>query len=771
MSEIESVSAMIAPDIQGVVDAARHEAQARACFFVGVEHLFVALAKWESGRLARAVESVDVDAKSLRDAVRRFAGIGGPEVPFAAPAVVTPRLRRVVHDAASRANARGETLAGEADLIAAILADPDASPTIVLRGAGLDITAIENAIAASAAEAVPVAGENKVAARELAPGSILARFGRDLTALARKGSLPIALGRDTEVREVLRALCRQTKNAPLLIGEAGVGKTAIVEELANRIVKGDVPDALVGKRVVEITMSSLVAGTKYRGEFEDRMEKLVQEARENPDILLFVDEIHSLVGAGAAEGSPMDAGDVLKPSLARGEIRVIGATTPRDYAQTIEKDGALARRFQTIRVEEPSPDASRAITQGRCASLEAHHGVKILPDAVEAAVTLSVRYLPDRKLPDKAIDLLDEACVRLRVRSFAGKFTNEITAELVAEALSAKTGIPVQRLTESEQKRFLRMEDVLRLRVVGQDEACRAVAERVRLARAGLRDPRKPVGVFFFLGPSGVGKTELAKAVSEFMAGSDSELIRVDMSEYQEKHTISRLVGSPPGYVGSEEEGQLTRALRQHPASVVLLDEIEKAHPDIWDLFLQVFDDGRLTDAQGRVADCRHAIFIMTSNAGSDLWRRDRGAVGFGAGRDDADLGMQLPTQGEVRERLQKLFRAEFLNRVDEFVLFHPLGVKELADVARIEIERLLARVRDQGIVIEVTNAAVEEVARRGYDPSLGARPIERAVEEHIARPLSAAILGGRTGPGGQIRIDAKDGEIVIDAKDGGSNA
>lgn len=769
MSDIETVAAMIAPEVRGVIDTARHEAQARACFFVGVEHLFVALVKWEGARLARAVESVGIDPKSLRDAVRRFAGVGGPEVPFAAPSVATVRLRAIVRDARSRAVARGAELAGTGDMIAAILADPDASPSIVLRGAGLDIAAIEKALA-DHAEAMPVAGTKKPASKELEPGSILARFGRDLTALAAKGALAVAVGRDSEIREILRALCRQTKNAPLLIGEPGVGKTAIVEELANRIANGDVPDALIGNRVVEITMSSLVAGTKYRGEFEERMEKLVREARESPDILLFIDEIHSLVGTGSAEGSPMDAGDVLKPSLARGEIRVIGATTPRDYAQSIEKDGALARRFQTIRVEEPSPDASREIAKGRCASLEAHHGVTILPEAVEAAVTLSIRYLPDRKLPDKAIDLLDEACVRLRVRSFAGKFTTEVSADLVAEALSAKTGIPMQRLTESESKRLLHMEESLRLRVVGQDHACRSVAERVRLARAGLRDPRKPVGVFFFLGPSGVGKTELAKAVAEFMAGSDSELIRVDMSEYQEKHTISRLVGAPPGYVGSDEEGQLTRRLRQRAASVVLLDEVEKAHSDVWDLFLQVFDDGRLTDAQGRVADCRHAIFVMTSNAGAELWRHDRGEVGFGAARDDGRVEMQIPTDAEVREMLQKTFRPEFLNRVDEFVLFHPLGPAELTTIARIQIERLLGRVRDQGIVIDVTDAAIREVARRGYDPSLGARPIERAVEDHVARPLSAAILGGSTGPGGRIRIDASDGEIVIDSRGGVAN-
>ncbi|MBI2213775.1 MAG: ATP-dependent Clp protease ATP-binding subunit [Acidobacteria bacterium] len=766
MSEIEAITALIAPEARSLVEAARHEAQARACFYVGVEHLFVALVKRERSKLARALETTGVDPKSLRDAVRRFAGVGSPEIPFAPPAATTVRLRAIVRDAAYRARSRGGELAGEGDLIEAILGDDDASPSIVLRGAGVDIPALELALASSA-EAVTVPGRMRLGSKELEPGSILARFGRDLTALAAKGELATAVGRDSEIRELLRALCRQTKNAPLLIGEPGVGKTAIVEELANRIAHGDVPDAIAGKHVVEISLASIVAGTKYRGEFEERMEKLIREARDNPDILLFVDEIHSLVGAGAAEGSPMDAGDVLKPSLARGEIRVIGATTPRDYAQSIEKDGALARRFQTIRVDEPSPAASRAIVLGRCASLEAHHGVTIMPDAIDAAVTLSVRYIPDRKLPDKAIDLVDEACVRLRVRSFAGKFTTLVTADLVAEALSAKTGIPLQRLTESEQKRLLRMEDALQARVVGQDEACRSVAERIRLARAGLRDPRKPVGVLFFLGPSGVGKTELARAVAEFLDGSDDAMIRVDMSEYQEKHTISRLIGSPPGYVGSDEEGQLTQKLRHRPASVVLLDEIEKAHPDIWDLFLQVFDDGRLTDAQGRVADCRHAIFIMTSNACSDLWNHDRGIVGFGTPREDEAAVLEMPAPSEVNDRLAKTFRPEFLNRVDELVLFRPLGAEELAAIARIQIERLLGRVRDQGIVIHVTEAAIAEVARRGWDPAHGARPIERSVEDNVARPLSAAILNGRTGPGGRILIDAKDGEIAVDASGG----
>lgn len=768
MAEIERFAGCLAPEVRSLVASAQLEARSRACFFVGVEHLFVALTKAPSGKLERALQASGLDAKTTRDAVRRFAGNGSADGAFALPSQATPRLLRIGVVAESYARARGEVGASERDLVRAIFADLDASPTIVLRENGTDLDLLLDGMGKPAEPIVSRVETGKM--KPVDVGSVIDKFGRDLSALVKRGDLPHAIGRDDEIREVVRALCRQTKNAPLLIGDPGVGKTAVVEELAHRIESGDVPDLLAGKRIVEITLGSLVAGTKYRGEFEERMNRLVREASEGRDILLFIDEIHALVGTGRAEGAPLDAGDILKPALARGEIRVIGATTPRDYAQSIEKDGALARRFQVIRIEEPSSDATRRILEGRRVSLEAHHGCRIADDAIDASIEMSVRYLPETRLPDKAIDLLDEACVRLRVRSLSGAPQPDVDATVVAEAISAKTGIPVHRLSESEQERLLNLEGALKRRVVGQDHACASVAGKVRLSRAGLRDPRKPVGVFFFVGPSGVGKTELAKALAQELSGSETALIRVDMSEYQEAHSISRLIGSPPGYTGSSEEGQLTRHLRRHPSSVVLFDELEKAHPDIWQLFLQVFDDGRLTDAQGRQADCRHAVFIMTSNAGSDLWARARGSVGFattGAREDLEEMVLRTPTHQEVFEHLKKRFAPEFLNRIDEIVLFNPLGRRELVEVTRLAVAGLVGRVGARGATLRITDDALAELAERGWDPVQGARPIERAVEDHVAAPLSTMILSGAVAAGKVVTIDLRDGELVFDVRSG----
>jgi len=766
---LRALSAHLAEKARPILESVREEARFRYCFYLGVEHLFVALVKSADGRFAGALASMGADSKPVRDAVRRFAGAGGAEEPFAAPIQPTPRLQRIVKAASERAKARGEEGATEVDLVAALFADPDASPTIVLSQGGVDLPLLLRAMETGQA-AVPALADGKGRpAKGFGKRGILARYGRDLTALAAGGELPDVIGREREIREILRALCRQTKNAPLLIGEAGVGKSAVIEGLAHRISRGEVPSNLTGKKLIEISLTSLVAGTKYRGEFEERMEGLIAEAKDDPDVLLFIDEIHSLVGAGRGDG-PIDAGDILKPALARGEIRVIGATTPAEYSKSIEKDGALARRFQTVRVEEPSPEEAIQILEGRRASLSEHHGFEIEPEAIRAAVALSVKYQSDRRLPDKALDLLDEACARLRVRSVTADMADRVTGEMVAAALADKTGIPITRLTENEQERLLHMEDALLRRIVGQDAACRAVAEKIRLARAGLRDPRKPTGVFFFLGPSGVGKTELAKALAEFLMGSDRDIVRIDMSEYKEQHTISRLIGSPPGYVDSEEEGQLTGRLRRRPASVVLLDEVEKAHPNIWDLFLQVFDDGRLTDAQGRTCDCRHALFVMTSNVGSELWKKAHGQMGFGLARktDDIDPGavstpMARPPVDEVLARLRSTFRPEFLNRVDEFVLFDPLGIRELASIARIQLQALIDRLGDRGIRVEPTEAALREIAERGYDPAQGARPIERAVEELVARPMSRKILAGEVKPGETLRIDSAEGELRFD--------
>jgi len=766
MAEIERFAGCLAPEVRPLIALARLEARSRACFFVGVEHLFVALTKAPSGRLERALVAVGLEAKSTRDAVRRFAGSGNADGAFAMPSQITPRLLRIGVVAESYATTRGETGATENDLVRAIFADADASPTIVLREVVSDLGAIVKEMGGASRPLASRVETGKV--KPVDVSSVLDKFGRDLSALVRRGSLPHAIGRQEEIQEVVRALCRQTKNAPLLIGDPGVGKTAVVEELAHRIASGRVPDALAGRRIVELTLGSIVAGTKYRGEFEERMNKLVCEASEAEDVILFIDEIHALVGAGKAEGAPLDAGDILKPALARGEIRVIGATTPRDYAQTIEKDGALSRRFQVIRIDEPSTDDAKMILSARKESLEAHHGCAISQSAIDAAVEMSVRYLPETRLPDKAIDLLDEACVRLRVRSLSGAQVDDVDAEVVAEAISAKTGIPVKRLSESEQERLLHLEKALKRRVVGQDHACSAVAGKVRLARAGLRDPRKPVGVFFFVGPSGVGKTELAKALANELSGSEGSLIRIDMSEYQESHTISRLVGSPPGYTGSSEEGQLTKQLRRNPSSVVLFDELEKAHPDIWQLFLQVFDDGRLTDAQGRTADCRHAVFIMTSNAGSELWARARGSVGFAtAGTDELPetVALRAPTQQEMFEHLKKRFSPEFLNRLDEIVLFNPLGRRELIEVTRLAMAGLLSRVEARGARVSISDDALAEIAERGWDQEQGARPIERAVEEHVATPLSTMILGGEIEAGTIVEIGLRGGELTFDVR------
>jgi ATP-dependent Clp protease ATP-binding subunit ClpC len=772
-SALRAIAAHLSPSLRPLLELAREEARFRFCFFVGIEHLFVALVKNPDGRLADALASLGAEPKPVRDHVRRFAGAGGGEEPFAPPVQPTPRLQAIARAAADFARGRNVEGAEEIDLVRALFADPDASPSIVLALGGLDLDLVVAAMEAPPGRKVAAAAKgerNEMLGRR----SILGRFGRDLTALASAGKLGELIGRDREIREILRALCRQTKNAPLLIGEPGVGKSAVVEGLAVRIARGEVPAELSGRHLVEISLSGLVAGTKYRGEFEERMEGLVREVREDPDVLLFIDEIHQLVGAGRGEGA-MDAGDILKPALARGEITVVGATTPAEYAKSIEKDGALARRFQTIRIEEPSPEEAKGVLAGRLASLGRHHGVRIEPDALDAAVDLSVRYLPDRRLPDKAIDLLDEACARLRVRSHAGPAAtfDRVGAEEVAEALAEKTGLSVQRLTEGESERLLHLEEALGRRIVGQEEACRIVAEKIRLARAGLGRPRRPVGVFLFLGPSGVGKTELAKALAALLMGTEKDLVRVDMSEYGEKFNVSRLIGSPPGYVGSEEEGQLTGPLRRRPASVVLLDEIEKAHPEVWNLFLQVFDDGRLTDSQGRVADCTNAVFVMTSNVGSDLWRRDRAAVGFGTmHRPEGGGAVEAcvrPSRQEVLGRIRKIFRPEFLNRIDEIVLFDPLGPSELVAVARIELAAVVRRLEERGIRIEVTEAALREIAGRGLDPAEGARPIARAVEERIARPLSTRILGGEIFRGCTVRVDCAGGELRFERVDEGA--
>ena len=575
---------------------------------------------------------------------------------------------------------------------------------------------------------------------------LLDKLGRDLTAEARAGRLKPVIGRKHELGRLAQVLARSDKNAPLLIGDAGVGKTAIVEGLAQRIAEGKVPQHLHDKRIIDLPVASLVAGTKYRGELEERLQEVIREARQ-PDIILFLDEIHTIVGAGRAEGGMLDAGNMLKSSLARAEIRCIGATTLAEFRKSIEKDEALERRFQPIQISEPSAEETFEILCQLRPRYEAHHCVSLTDAALAAAVKLSAAYLPDRRLPDKACDLIDEACVRARVGS-ASQWVNQpidrsevvtvIGAEDMAQVIAEWTGIPVTRLTAAEQGVLLSLEELLRKRVVGQEAAVTAVAQAVRLGRSGLKRQNKPVAVLFFIGPSGVGKTELARALAEVLFHSEQDLLRFDMSEYMEPHTTARLIGAPPGYVGYEEDGQLTGALRRKPYSVVLLDEIDKAHPRVLDLFLQLFEDGRLTDAQGRLADGRNAIFIMTSNVPASLLEK-KGTFGF---QQQAEARDDTPRQ--IMAEFKKLYRPEFINRLDEIVVFGPLQPEHVASIAAAQLDRLAGQVRSEhGVELHIDEAALHLICEQGYSEEYGVRPLQRAIERLLVKPLSDLLIAG----------------------------
>lgn len=591
---------------------------------------------------------------------------------------------------------------------------------------------------------------------------LLAEFGRDLTQLARDGKLNPCIGRREELLQMVRSLSRATKNNPLLIGEPGVGKTAIIEGLAWRIAQGK---SLAGQRIVQIQIADLVSGSKHRGEFEERMTALLAELAQATDVILFIDEIHGLIGAGDSGGN-MDAANIMKPALARGALRCIGATTIAEYRKYIEKDPALERRFQPITIEEPSIEEAIAILEaGYVNRFAARHGVEIEADAVRAAVRLSAKYLPDRRLPDKAIDLLDESCALVAVpvlSAMPGEHSmvmqSTVTAASVAEILAKWTGIPVGRMDDDDRARLQRMAAELQARVIGQDHACERVARVVQRARAGLKDANRPTGVFLFAGPTGVGKTELAKATAAFLFGSDNALIRIDMSEYMEKHAVSRLIGAPPGYIGHDEEGQLTGALRRTPYAVVLLDEVEKAHPDVLNLFLQVFDDGRITDSKGRAVDASNALFMLTSNVG--------GAMG------KAPLGF-LPAQIETataaaREEIGKHFRPELLNRFDDTIVFSPLSPETAGRIVKLMLNGLTKRLREQDVSLEVTDAAVRWLSREGYDPAFGARPLRRIIERAVETPLAEKLLSGEIAPGETALVDERAGEIRITEKKGG---
>lgn len=648
-------------------------------------------------------------------------------------------------------------------LLEAILEEPGEIITQVLAGSGIEAGALREAASKLEEKELETVGattrDEKGEKKSTTP--FLDRYGIDLTRLARDGKIEPMIGRREELLQMVRTLTRKTKNNPLLIGEAGVGKTAIVKGLALRIAQGNITPGLQNKRLIELNIAGLVAGTKYRGEFEERVLRILEEVKKSKDVLLFMDEIHTIMGAGRAEGAPMDAANIMKPALAAGEISCIGATTLAEYRRHIEKDAALERRFQPIMVEEPTPEETLAILKGLKEHYEVHHQVMIRPDALEAAVTLSVRYLADRRLPDKALDIIDEACSRVEVTSlsFYGQVedvratTGEVTEAIVAKVVADWSGRPVERPGKEEQERLSGMEGELKRRVIGQDEAVEKVAQIIKMARAALRDPRRPTGVFLFLGPTGVGKTELARALTQFLFGSEDQMIRLDMSEYMEKHSVAKLIGSPPGYVGYEEEGQLTGKLRCRPYTVVLLDEIEKAHPEVLDIFLQLFDEGRLTDAKGRTVDAKNAIFIMTSNIGGEQYQK--GPVGFGA-QGEKDKNHEVVTQ------LKGRMRPELLNRMDEVIIFRSLEPAEVTRIVALMLESLKERLETQGIRMEVTREAVILLAETGYDPLYGARPLARAIDQLVSKPLSEMIIKGAIQRGEHVSVSVKAKQLTF---------
>ena len=788
--------------------------------YVGSEHLLLALARQEGSVAARVLRAAGLEHDALRQAVVALVGEGDP-VPAPAQGL-TPRCKKIIELSLTEAVRLGQRYVGTEHLLLGILREGDGVAVRALVKAGAeprrllaDVTAAMGGDAASS----PLRGGGRAREREYGgEGRLLGQFCRDLTALAAGGLLDPVVGRDGEIRRTIQILSRRQKNNPALIGEPGVGKTAVAEGLAAHMAAGQVPDGLRSKRLLALDLSAMVAGTKYRGEFEDKLRHILQEVRRAGNVILFIDELHTIVGAGSAEGA-IDAANIIKPALGRGELQVVGATTTDEYRRYIEKDAALERRFQPVTVAEPSPEAARAILLGLRDRYEAHHRLRITDGAVDAAVALSVRYLGDRRLPDKAIDLMDEACARVRMEKLAappelqaleeraertcrekeaairdqdfekaamlrdaegdfrreleqgrarwqsGRNTGPVTAEDVAAVAAQWTGIPVTTLTREESRRLLELEGELHRRVVGQDDAVRAVARAVRRGRVGLKEEGRPTGSFLFLGPTGVGKTELCRALAEALFGSGEALLRFDMSEYMEKHAVSRLIGSPPGYVGHEEGGQLTGQVRRRPYCVVLFDEIEKAHPDIWGILLQILEEGSLTDALGRKADFKNAIVVLTSNVGAQKITAKGGRLGFSAG-EAADGRTRSPAElkAEVTGELKKVFRPELLNRLDEIIVFSQLGREETRAIARRLLEQTGRRLEALGVKLAWSDEALDALAQAGFDPAYGARPLRRAIRAQVEDPAAEALLAGRLRKGGTARLDCRAGRTELTA-------
>jgi ATP-dependent Clp protease ATP-binding subunit ClpC len=746
---------------------------------IGTEHILLGLIREGEGVAAKALESLGISLEAVRQQVEEIIGQGqqapSGHIPF------TPRAKKVLELSLREALQLGHNYIGTEHILLGLIREGDGVAAQVLVKLGADPSRVRQQVIqllqGSQGNEPAAAG----APSETAPSTslILDQFGRNLTAAAHQGKLDPVIGREKEIERVMQVLSRRTKNNPVLVGEPGVGKTAVVEGLAQKIVKGEVPETIKDKQLYTLDLSALVAGSRYRGDFEERLKKVLKEIRTRGDIILFIDELHTLVGAGAAEGA-IDAASILKPMLARGELQTIGATTLDEYRRHLEKDAALERRFQPVQVAEPTIAHTIEILSGLRDRYEAHHRVSITDDALVAAAQLADRYVSDRFLPDKAIDLIDEAGARVRIRRMtappalrdtekqltgkkdagekerkAGDMDTvaDVTAELIAEVLATATGIPVFRLTEEESQRLLRMEDELHRRVIGQNVAIKSLSQAIRRTRAGLKDPKRPGGSFIFAGPSGVGKTELSRTLAEFLFGDEDSLIQLDMSEYMEKHTVSRLFGSPPGYVGYEEGGQLTEKVRRRPFSVVLFDEIEKAHPDIFNSLLQILEDGRLTDAQGRVVDFKNTVIIMTTNLGT---RDISKGVSVGFARQGESRGSYDRMKTKVQQELKQHFRPEFLNRVDDTIVFHRLSQDEILTIVDLMIAKVDERLKDRDMDLELLPAARTLLSERGYDPVLGARPLRRTIQREIEDNLSEKILFGELRAGQIVTVDVE---------------
>ncbi|MCL5048656.1 MAG: ATP-dependent Clp protease ATP-binding subunit [Firmicutes bacterium] len=801
-----------------VLVLAQEEARQLNHSFIGTEHILLGLIHEGEGLAAKALESLGISLEAVRAKVEETIGPAGT-APTGSPPF-TPRAKKVLELSLREALQLGHNYIGTEHMLLGLVREGEGVAAQVLQSLGADLPRVRQQVIQllSGYQGREASGVGSGSSDQAPTGSpVLDQFGRNLTQLAREHKLDPVIGRDREIERLMQVLSRRTKNNPVLIGEPGVGKTAIVEGLSQQIVNNDVPETLKGKQLYTLDLGALVAGSRYRGDFEERLKKVLKEIKTRGDTILFIDELHTLVGAGAAEGA-IDAASILKPMLARGELQTIGATTIDEYRKHLEKDAALERRFQPIKVEEPSLEHTIEILKGLRERYEEHHQVTITDQALVAAANLADRYISDRYLPDKAIDLIDEAGSRLRIRRMSTppeykkieedlsrlykerevesakdnqdklqKIADEIQVkqerksaleaewrsegvdlfdvvdeDVIAEVLANWTGIPVFRLTEEETAKLLRMEDELHRRIIGQEDAVNALSRAIRRTRAGLKDPKRPSGSFIFLGPTGVGKTELAKALAELLFGDETALIQMDMSEYMEKHAVSRLVGSPPGYVGYDEGGQLTEAVRRKPFSIILFDEIEKAHPDIFNTLLQILEDGRLTDSQGRTVDFKNTILIMTSNLGTADLRKAN--VGF---QKFSEAITYEKMKSKVHEALKSHFKPEFLNRIDEVVVFHELQLEEVVEIVELLTKRLVAQLEGQGIGVELTLTAKQFVAKKGYDPTLGARPLRRAIQQLIEDPLAEKILWKEFTPGETVVVDVADEKIIFTAVPG----